>query len=797
MNMLNNFKKAFKIYTPVLLSSTLLLTLWASPSAQAQIGISTPSVSSGELIRASDWNKVKLDLETIAAAIGSLQNQTWESSGADTFYDSGNVGIGINSPTGTLHLFATTPAANSVLLQLGTTDDPDRVRIDEDGDMTIDGKLVVRDSDIYESGGDLELSGEDDLYLTLDWNNNDADTRNMFFGKNSDGAGANFVELMRLTETGRLGVGVPTPFSDIHVNGSVQVGGDAEVCISAKAGAIRYDNGALERCDGSTWDALATTNVSDNLGSHIAIQNLDLATFRLVGEGGTEGLAIDADGEVGIGTDNPTSTLDVVSDSATNLNVRTTSISGDDAAVIITGARTTSTSSDLASIRLVNKDSSPFEGARIALRNGDGSDATSFGDLVFLTNTGASDSLTEKMRILDDGMVGIGTSAPTSQLQVIKNSPAANELVLQVGTNADANRFSVDEDGDVFNDGNYYIGGGNILSNNGSVTVAGEDNLYLSTDWNDNDAENRSIIFGKNGVGGGTGFEELVRINESGLVGINQINPANPLHLTGSASNDRMAVIENLATSGSPQGLLVLTGQGAGPAPNFSVGTGTEAAHTKKFVVTNEGAVGVGTESPSAGLEVAGRDIRVSGAADFRLDNDRGVLWGAGGIRITGNDTTNNFQILNDGGQPRLTVESGGNVGIGTDAPIFELHVKGSSGSIALEDADDPNGSYGRISANSDGNIYMDANSNNTASSGGFYFRADGGVKFLMSMLNNGNVGIGNGLQVPEATLHVDGETRLTGVSSDGTGKLVCIKADQNLGTCTTAPTASGTCGCS
>jgi|GEM_PF-4443083 len=45
------------------------------------------------------------------------------------------------------------------------SDDPDRVRIDEDGDMTIDGKLVVRDSDIYESGGDLELSGEDSLYL--------------------------------------------------------------------------------------------------------------------------------------------------------------------------------------------------------------------------------------------------------------------------------------------------------------------------------------------------------------------------------------------------------------------------------------------------------------------------------------------------------------------------------------------------------------------------------------------------------------------------------------------------------
>ncbi|HOX54705.1 MAG TPA: hypothetical protein PLC32_04580 [Candidatus Omnitrophota bacterium] len=57
-----------------------------------------------------------------------------------------------------------------------------------------------------------------------------------------------------------------------------------------------------------------------------------------------------------------------------------------------------------------------------------------------------------------------------------------------------------------------------------------------------------------------------------------------------------------------------------------------------------------------------------------------------------------------------------------------------------------------------------------------------------------GNVGIG--ISAPAAKLHVSGEARITGISGDGTGKAVCIKADGNLGTCTTAVGATGLCTC-
>lgn len=44
--------------------------------------------------------------------------------------------------------------------------------------------------------------------------------------------------------------------------------------------------------------------------------------------------------------------------------------------------------------------------------------------------------------------------------------------------------------------------------------------------------------------------------------------------------------------------------------------------------------------------------------------------------------------------------------------------------------------------------------------------------------------------------LNLSGELYVGGVSADGTGKVVCIKSDGNLGTCSTQPNASGVCTC-
>jgi hypothetical protein len=60
----------------------------------------------------------------------------------------------------------------------------------------------------------------------------------------------------------------------------------------------------------TTQTAVLPVN-NDNLGNHTATQNLNLGAFKLVGNGGTQGLSITSSGQVGIGTTAPAAALDV------------------------------------------------------------------------------------------------------------------------------------------------------------------------------------------------------------------------------------------------------------------------------------------------------------------------------------------------------------------------------------------------------------------------------------------------------------------------------------------------------
>ncbi|MDQ7778189.1 MAG: hypothetical protein RDV41_00575, partial [Planctomycetota bacterium] len=82
------------------------------------------------------------------------------------------------------------------------------------------GDVVAQGSDVYEDGGDLHLSGEDSVYIKMDYNNDDADTRAIIFGKNTTLATAPSAanELMRITEAGLVGIGTQAPATALHVS---------------------------------------------------------------------------------------------------------------------------------------------------------------------------------------------------------------------------------------------------------------------------------------------------------------------------------------------------------------------------------------------------------------------------------------------------------------------------------------------------------------------------------------------------------------------------------------------------
>ncbi len=71
------------------------------------------------------------------------------------------------------------------------------------------------------------------------------------------------------------------------------------------------------RASGGTFNCVSSAGGADNLGDHTATQNLNLAGFQLVGNGGSLGITVANTGNVGVGTTSPTKALHVVTDGST------------------------------------------------------------------------------------------------------------------------------------------------------------------------------------------------------------------------------------------------------------------------------------------------------------------------------------------------------------------------------------------------------------------------------------------------------------------------------------------------
>ena len=234
----------------------------------------------------------------------------------------GNVGIGETTPVANLHIYQDTPAANDELLRIGTSDDADRFNVDEDGDIEMDGDVYVNGGDVRETGGDLRLSGEDDVHISMDYNNNDANTREIVFGRNDEGNGGNFEELMVINE-----------------NGNVEIREAGELAFYSGSGneTIRFNraNGNASAAPDIEIDLSALITAEDDMTFSIDADNdaanttyFDFIKNSLV-VGGTSLMRIQEDGNVGIGTTAPTHRLRVSTNSASKPTSSAWTVSSD------------------------------------------------------------------------------------------------------------------------------------------------------------------------------------------------------------------------------------------------------------------------------------------------------------------------------------------------------------------------------------------------------------------------------------------------------------------------------------
>jgi hypothetical protein len=467
-------------------------------------------------------------------------------------------------------------------------------------------------------------------------------------------------------------------------SGAIPYGNGSSALATTTAGTAGY---VLAYLNGvPTWTATTTTQLSalDALyvgrGATTTIRGDGVASvlpyasttvFSVSGSAYFPGGSIwNASGNVGIGTTTPNQLLNVVGNGATisvNDNVTGAGRGGE---LLLQSTNTNASEVTLASLK--------------GYKNS-GALGAEAGYLIF--NTMRSGSLTEAMRILDSGNVGIGTVSPSQALEVAGGVGGTTGFV-----------------------------GLSILNN-----VSGTGLASSSIDFKRSPAHTFGQITAEQESAGTFAnaslqfytraadlVNERMRITSAGKVGIGTTTPLNPL--TAYSSNEFSTFLSGGVVSGNYRytGLAIGQNTAAGYAANIGYMThqsdtslsGTyitnygDSEGTTGIFVKKGGNVGIGTTTPNSLLTVSGNspvlrvaDTAASGVGKLSITDALGNEYmlqrdGTTGFLFTSGTQTgySGYRWRVNGTTDAVTINNSGNVGIGTTIPTDPLVVTGTSG---------------------------------------------------------------------------------------------------------------------
>ena len=546
------------------------------------------------------------------------------------------------------------------------------------------------------------------------------------------------VERMRIDSSGSFGLGiVPKASGTAWVNAQF---GQATNIVSRKgasANAIYSNNFYI---DSASADKRIIAGESNRLF-------LDGATtrFQYAGTGAansvvswSESMRIDSSGNVGIGTTLPSNKLDVqitTSNRTTLEPVLSVSASGNGP---YTGfGPKISFDSNIYYGASTGNPAGIIETAYIGAVMGTTYPTNS--DLVFATRDGAT-SVTEKMRILGNGNVGIGTDSPGQKLEVVGNIEV--QSTNKIGFRYSAADYNMYE----------YIGstgsGGLNLVGGTSASAPSTEAIRITTQQ-------------------GTKMSVL----NNGNVGIGVTGPAQKLHVVGKTISS-----VDLTVGNNSSGAVRYSGQNGYYSfitrSNYNdwslslLGTdgdaSTDPIGAQLMTVNYSGKVGIGEASPTAKLEVFN-----SGGTVFNVTGSQGQLFS-----VTDNLSGSIFAVADISGVPILDVNSNGKVGINTTSAADIFDVRSPSWATRIQSTVD--GTYLRMSPN------QIAAFNSAGAGSPLYFNASSTGNIVMAT-GGGAVCVGattTPFNYGGSTLHVGGSRATLGLKSSGSLATIALSSN-------------------
>ena len=566
------------------------------------------------------------------------------------------------------------------------------------------------------------------------WDSNTGDTTGEWQWRSGDGSGASMTNALVLTQAGNA-----TFAGDVTIPQYLKHTNDADTYFGFSA-----SNQVLFHVGGS--DRLII-NSAGNVGIGVTSPSI---------VGGTAKLTVN----VGSGTSSPVSIVNGTTDGmyirryAGNgqYQIQTTSGSGNSGNLSLqsyggnVGVGVVNPSEKLSvdgNILISDTDNNKYFGSLVNLilnADSDGNSGDTARNIIF-QNRGS-----EKMRITSAGRVGIGTTNPGNELEVLGGgSPRislrttsetvgeALELGFQVGTSANSSTNSV----------------GIIKS---VITQASPSALKgdMVFQTNSGDSVNTKMV-----------------IKDSGNVGIGTTSPAAKLdiddgavtdvRIRGNQTSDARIGAYNFYNTAASDVVAAISADRDGANDAAALAFDTQIAGggmTERMRITSTGNVGIGTTSPSKKLDIAG---------DVKLTNSNSIYWrnaaNNADIPLLNLSSNNTFNIgttsssvpvqmaLHTAGSERMRITSGGNVGIGTTNPGAKLHTIETGASEALR-IDGASGGFALVV--SGGSSYKTSLKN--ASVGNTYVSSAAPANGLIV---EGSVGIGT--TSPSQKLHVKG----------------------------------------